>query len=45
MSMPALIALRTSFAAMPEMQSIWSIPAQSLTTKPLKPSSPSAHGR
>ena len=40
MSMPALIAVRTSAAVKPGWPSIWSMPFQSETTKPEKPSSP-----
>ena len=40
MSMPALIAVRTSAAVKPAAPSIWSMPFQSETTKPVKPSSP-----
>ena len=40
MSMPALIAVRTSAAVKPVAPSIWSMPSQSETTKPVKPSSP-----
>ncbi len=40
MSMPALTAVRTSAAVKPGAPSIWSMPFQSETTKPEKPSSP-----
>ena len=40
MSMPALIAVATSAPVKPGAPSIWSMPAQSETTKPVKPSSP-----
>ena len=40
MSMPALIAVRTSAAVKPGAPSIWSMPFQSEMTKPEKPSSP-----
>jgi hypothetical protein len=40
MSMPALTAVRTSAAVKPGLPSIWSMPFQSETTKPAKPSSP-----
>ena len=40
MSMPALMAVRTSAAVKPGAPSIWSMPFQSDTTKPENPSSP-----
>jgi hypothetical protein len=40
MSRPALIAVATSAWVKPRCPSIWSMPAQSETVKPVKPSSP-----